>query len=259
RASAAALAARAVAWVRAELVVVQALFFAALFLALRRNPAVLVLSVAIGLKVVLHAVTVAQGRYFLAVTALEILVIALGFWEVQRLRSPHRAVAAFGAGTAVALALLLFTPRAMASVQAHDRDVQRTYRFVLTPSGGGTFDCAIGQGRLLALMPGREATLATLHPEPAPGETATAVCTSTGAAASTPLAIQLYDPYAPGGQPGRILQSVRIDGVEVFRHDPAAAPGTGWFSVPLGPLSAGKVKTVAVQLQAVQPDPGLSW
>ena len=43
-----------------------------------RHRAILTLCAAIALKVGIHAVTVSQGRYFLPVTAMEILAIALG-------------------------------------------------------------------------------------------------------------------------------------------------------------------------------------
>lgn len=258
-AQAQAFAAGAVGPIRTELTILQALFFAALFLAWR-NRAVLVLSLAVGLKIGLHAVTVAQGRYFLAATALQILVIALGCWEAARLGSLRRPVAALGAGAAVALALALLAPPALAWVRGRDVDMQRTYRFALKARGaGGTLDCVIERGRLAAILLHEEATLETFQADPAPGETAAAACTLTGSANGAPLVVQVFDPYAPGGLPGRMVQSVKVDGAEVFTRDLAAEPGTGWSEVPLGPASPGASRQVVIQVAAVQPDPGASW
>ncbi|HSS75831.1 MAG TPA: hypothetical protein VLV54_03715 [Thermoanaerobaculia bacterium] len=259
-AAALAFAIPAAVVVRVALGILQALFFAAVFLAWRRSSAVLVLVLAIGLKVALHAVTVSQGRYFLAATALQILVIAFGCWEAARLRSFRRPAVALCAGATVAIALATLAPPGLAWVQAHDVDAQRTYQFALNAQGGGgSLHCTIDRGRLAAIAIHREATLETFHPDPAPGETAAASCTLARAGASVPLALQVFDPYAPGGQPGRMNQRVEINGVQAFSHDLADEPGSGWADVPLGAAGPGVKETVVIMLEAIHPDPGLSW
>ncbi len=71
-----------------------------------RNRAILAICAAIALKVGIHAVTVSQGRYFLPVTAMEILAIALAVEEVLRRRGRLPA-AALACGAAAVLALTL--------------------------------------------------------------------------------------------------------------------------------------------------------
>ncbi|HEY4591472.1 MAG TPA: hypothetical protein VIJ61_03625, partial [Thermoanaerobaculia bacterium] len=115
-----------------EMAALLALFLAALLLA-RRSPAVWLLAAAIALKVGIHAVTVAQGRYFLAATALQILVIALGAREAAGRPSRRPAAAALTLGGAVAAGILWLGPRAVARVKAADVDPPRTYRFSLSP------------------------------------------------------------------------------------------------------------------------------
>ena len=103
-----------------------------------------------------------------------------------------------------------------------------------------------------------QATIAPLHVDPAPGETATASCELTGTA-TVPLALRLRDAYAPGDLPNRIRQRVEIDGVEVLDRDLAAAPEDGWLSLPLGTNPPGSTRKILIQVTAVRPDPGAAW
>ena len=57
------------------------------------------------LKVGIHAATVSQGRYFLPVTAMEILAIALAVEEVLLRRRARLPAAALATGAAAVLAL----------------------------------------------------------------------------------------------------------------------------------------------------------
>ena len=257
-------AARAQGWLAIELAVLQALFLAAVILALAwRNRAILTLCAAIALKVGIHAVTVSQGRYFLPVTAMEILAIALAIEEVlrrRRARLPAAALAALATGAAAAtvLALALLAPRATGWVLRHDAEPQRTYRFPLKgPAPGATLACVVDRGLLMALS-ADQATIAPLNADPAPGETASASCELTGTAA-VPLALRLRDAYAPGDLPNRMRQRVEIDGVEVLDRDLAAVPGDGWLSVPLGTNPPGSTRKILIQVTAVRPDPGAAW
>jgi hypothetical protein len=236
-----------------------ALFLATLLIApVRRSPAVWVLSAAVALKVGLHAVTAAQGRYFLPVTALQILVIGLGAREAAH-RSRRRVVAAVAAGAVVATGLALLAPEAVARVQARDVDGPRTYRFTLTPrKHGGALACAMDRGRLTDLYRS-QAAIETFQRDPSPGETATVDCVLTGPKTPVPLVLRLHDAYAPGGLPGRMVARVAVDGSEVLRRDLAAEPGVGWMDVPLGTVGPGTRRKVLIEVVAVQPDPGAAW
>jgi len=246
RSAGAALAARAAPLLKLEMALLQGLFLAALVLGIaRRNRAILVLAVAVLLKIALHAVLVAQGRYLLAATALEILAIALGAWEAAR-AGRGRLGAALAVGAAGALALAIATPRLDAAVRARDLDSQRLYRFPLESA-----DCTVASGRLVSLVAG-VATLEPFDRDPASGEVAAADCALPGV--SPPLRLRLLDGYDPGGLPGRMLQRVLVDGREVLVHDLAAEPGGGWMDVPLGAARA-----VRIEIVAVHPEPGSAW
>lgn len=250
---------RAVPWLRVELACLQALFLAALLVGVRhRNAPILLLTAAIVLKVGLHAVVVAQGRYFLAVIALEMLAISLGAWEAVRGRESRFAAAALALGTGGALLLFFAAPRLEAAVQARDVEGQRTYRFPLTEMyGAGTLDCVVGQGRLTDLTP-ITATLETPKTDPSPGERAEAVCTYTHKPGQPPVDLQVLDPYEPGGLPDRMRIEVRVQGVPTLLYDIAAEPGSRWLSVPL-PASPGSHPAVRLTVLAVRPDPGAGW
>ena len=252
-------AAHAKGWLAIELGVLQALFLAAVILAAAwRHRAILAICAAIALKVGIHAVTVTQGRYFLPVTAMEILAIALAVEEVLLRRRWRLPAAALATGAAAVLALGLLAPRASGWVLRHDAEPQRTYRFPLKgPAPGATLACVVDHGLLMALS-ADQAVMAPLHADPAPGETASASCELTGTAA-VPLALRLRDAYAPGALPGRMRQRVEIDGVEVLDRDLAATPGDGWLSVPLGINAPGSARKILIQVIAVRPDPGAAW
>jgi hypothetical protein len=68
-------------------------------------------------------------------------------------------------------------------------------------------------------------------------------------------ALQVQDTYALSPLPGRILQSVLVDGREVLRHDIGAEPGTGWATVTI----PAEARWVVVRVLAIRPDPGALW
>jgi hypothetical protein len=258
-----AFARAAMPWLHRGMVGIQALFLAALGLGLwRRNPAILILSLAILLKVGLHAVLVSQARFYLPATGLELVVVGLGLWEASRLRLKRGSwrVPALTYGTAAAAAVALFLAAPRLHAQLRERDVddeQRTYRFALRSyEHRGVLDCVVRQGRLTALGD-TEAALETLRGNPAPGEKAVADCTLVQDGPPAALAVEVLDGYAPGGLPGRMLQRIEIDGREALRHDLAAAPGTGWVGAPVQGAPSGR--RVRVEVAAVQPDPGSGW
>jgi hypothetical protein len=247
-------------WLETEMAALLALFLASLLLARPWSLAVWTLVAAIALKIGLHAVTVLQGRYFLAATALQILVIALVFGETVGRAPRRRVAAALAAGIIAVTALCFAVPRAVAGVRARDVDVPRVYRFSLKAVSGDPklFDCVVRQGRLTTVYE-TGGQIETLHPDPPAGETAAAECVSRTALPLPPLVIRLHDPYAPGGSPGRMEQRMVVDGREVLVHDVAAEPGSGWSEIPLGAPAAGQRTTFRVELKALAPEPWHSW
>jgi hypothetical protein len=242
-----------------ELLTLQALFLAAVALALwRRDAAVLTLAAAVVLKVGLHGVLVIQSRYMLAATALEILAIALGAWQAMRGQALRPVLTALVAGLAGSLAIGLSAPPAIAWVHAHDRqEDQLTYRFPVRAADSPAFlDCVVVRGVVASLNP--IPVLRPLHRDPAPGEVAAADCKLIGPS-PFPLVLRVNDPYAPGGLPDRMVQRVEVDGAEVLRHDLAAEAGTGWTGIPLGTLPRGAYRRIRVEVLAVRPDPGAAW
>jgi hypothetical protein len=252
---------------RYEMAGIQGLFLAALFIGIwRRNWAILVLASAVLLKYGIHAVVAAQGRYFYAATALEILAIAVAAYEVRTIPAGRRRMPALALslGVAFSLTLLVVRPRLDVYVQTHDVDQQRTYRFPMeVPDHGAALDCVLNRGLLVSLSLPRESTqtaaIRTMLGDPPPGDAASAVCELTGTGKPRPLTLQVLDPYAPGGFPNRMLQRVEIDGVEVYSHDIAREPGSGWAKIPLGDVGAGTKRKVVIEVKAVQPDRGPGW
>jgi hypothetical protein len=246
---------------------IQGLFLAAVIIGIRRrNRAILVLFAAVLLKYGIHAATVAQGRYFLAATSWEILAIALAGYEIRVAPLPGTGLLlrALAAGAVFSCLLIVFAPLLAGSVINHDVDRQRIYRFpVESPDRTAALACVVDRGVLVSLgmrpVKRSSAAIRTFHSDPAPGEAAVARCELTGSGEPRPSILQVLDPYAPGGLAGRMLQRVELDGVEVFSHDIAQEPGTGWANIPLGPVGAGTHRTVVIEVRAVNPDPGARW
>jgi hypothetical protein len=242
------------------LVLIHTLFLASFFLGLlTRNRSILVIATAIGLKILIHGIIVSQPRFFIVVVALEILVIALGIEDALKDKS-IRYVPIAGGAMAVVLLLGVLSAKAQHYILAHDDVTQRVYRFSLTdPRGRSLLRCTLKHGRLVHLEDRRKASTRLFHDDPAPGETATAECRLTGSGSPSPLSLRLSDPYDPGGLPNRILQRVIVDGQEVFHHDIAAQPGSGWSDIPLGRIGEGTEKSVLIEILAVNPEPGWGW
>jgi hypothetical protein len=263
----AALAARVTRPLRFELAAIQGLFVAAIIIGIRRrNMAILVLLSAVLLKYLLHAFTNTEGRFFFVATALEFLAIAVAAYEAGTMPLPGRrqlAVQALAVGAVFVLVLRLFAPPLAVFVEHHDVDQQRTYHFVLEPSPedhNAKLTCEVKQGLLSSLGVGIEsATLRTLKRDPAPGDVGSAVCELTGSGEPRPLMLQVLDPYAPGGFPDQLVQRVDLDGVEVYSHDIARDPGSGWANIPLGNVGSATKRRVVIQVKAIQPAIGPAW
>ncbi|HZI63947.1 MAG TPA: hypothetical protein VFE44_04155, partial [Thermoanaerobaculia bacterium] len=236
----------------AELVLLQGLFLAALWVAPRRGPpAVRWLTAAVLLKIAIHTVAGAQGRHLLPAFAWQILVIALAAnaWPGAR----RRAVAGLAGGAAVAAALALGAPWLVRRVEARAHQGQRVYQFPLvSPDGRVELDCEVREGRLTALAASR-AAIAPLRVDPEVGEAGRAQCQIRRAAGA--LHLRIADRHAQGGYPDHLEQRVEIDGRTVWRRDLAAEPGTGWAPVNLTPGSAGSISFVVAVLRPA-PSPG---
>jgi hypothetical protein len=235
-----------------ELVLLQGLFLAALWVTGRRAPpAVWWLTGAVLLKVAIHTVAGAQGRSLLPAFAWQILVVALAAdgWPGAR----RRAVAGMAGGAAVAAALALGAPWLMQRAEARAHQGQRVYQFPLaSPDGRVELDCVVREGRLTALAASR-ATIAPLHADPAPGTSARAHCQIRRAAGAVHL--RIADRHAQGGYPDHLEQRVEIDGRIVWRRDLAAEPGTGWAALTLALPPAGAIRFVVAVLRPA-PSPG---
>ena len=268
RESGLALADRAARPVRYEMAAIQGLFLAALVVGIwRRSWAILMLALAILLKYGIHAAIASQARYFYAATALEMLAIAVAAYEVRTAPpAGKRALlaVALGLGMVFALGLLYERFGLEIYVQTHDIDPPRAYRFPLEAADGtAALDCTVNRGVLVALRIPRESTqsaaIRTQQGDPPWGESAAAVCELAGSGTPRPLTLEVLDAYAPGGLPNRMAQRVELDGVEVFYHDIAKEPGTGWAQIPLGEVGEGTKRKVTIEVKALQPDPGLGW
>lgn len=243
---------------RNEMLVIQGLFLASLVLSLwKRDAAILTLAAAVLLKVGLHGAVVAQSRYVLAATALEILAIALGIWRAAQIRSARPLLVAGGVGLAGSLAMLFLLDPALGWVYAHDKPAgQLIYRFpVHVTKSKAELDCEVAKGTVLLTDP--RPTLRLVDRDPAPGAVAAADCvlTKPGNARREPLALRVHDPYAPGGLPDRVVQRVIVDGAEALAWDVGAEPWTGWKEIPLSP----QTRRIRVEVLAVRPDPGAAW
>ena len=227
---------------RWEMAVIQGLFLVLTLVAIRRRLLIVpVLALAVTLKYGIHALTVSQGRYFLAATALEIMTIWVAVYELKppAWRKPallNAADPASGGGTPQRCAHPA-GPGIQKSVRLHDVTPQRTYQFPLALNDhSASLSCVMNQGFLTSLnlstVSAQTATIQTFHKDPTPGESATAECELSVSGPPGPLALQVLDSYAPGGSAGRMLQRVTLDGTEVFHHDIAGEPGTGWASIP---------------------------
>ena len=258
----AAFAFRATPWLENEMLILQGLFLASVALGVwKRNPAILAIALAALFKIGIHAVLSAQGRFFTPATALEIVAVALGFWQASRMPSRRAPAVVLILAFAAAWGLAVGGRELVAHVRERDlaEERQRTYRFTLTGWGHrGALDCVVRQGRLTLL--GKEtATLELFHAYPAPGEEASADCTLSASGKPTPLVFRITDSYTPGGDPGRVVQRVEVDGVPVLTHDLAAEPGGGPLEIPLGVVGPGPVRRVRVEVTAENPSPGVPW
>jgi len=230
------------------------LFVATVLLGIRRRrPEILVIVAAIFLKVALQAVISPMPRLLLPATALELLVIPLGFANLARASTSARAGLA-----ALAIAVPLFSALTLPALErrlaADDTETVQPIRFPLEIPGSGHVWCRVSFG-LLSSLEREAATVRLMNLDPQPGERAAVECRLPPIDPAAALTLRIEDSYARGGFPGRIEQRVEIDGREVFRHDIAAEPGAGWAEIAVPP----RALEVEIGILAVRPDPGWGW
>ena len=193
-------------WLRVELAAVQGLFVAAVFVGLRRrNPAILILSLCVLLKFLIHALISPVGRLVVPALALELLAIPLGFAALagrpvkERLR-----YAALAAGFAVLL--FVATPLVAAFVMSRDSPrLPGVRRFALDAGAGCRLRCELASGALAGLA----TNWARL--ETADGGAARVACAVPVLEADETIVLKLHDFASPGGSPTAGM-SVRVDG-----------------------------------------------
>lgn len=239
------------------LLLLHAFFIGAVLIALReRDPAMLVLVLVILLKIGVHLLVAMQARFFMVTDSLEALVVGLAVLRLNRNpRMGWMFVLAAAATGMLYLGMHHYYSRLQAwvGVQEWNRPALH-YRFVLRLPKA-TAECQIDHGRLTVLN-GSGGTLQLDARDPVPGDFAEVTCmVNTESTQQGKLKFEVYDGYAPGGLPDRIVQEAIVGGVVVHLHDIAAKPGTGWWSVEM----PQKGQTITLRLQAKSPDSGAAW
>lgn len=236
-------AAWARAWgppLRVELALVSGLFVAALALGIRRRDrAILVLSCAVVLKVLVQVVFSPLGRLMVPAIAIELLVIALAAAMLGT--AAWRERTAFLVLSLAAAALMLAAlPALERYVVRKDEPPPRVTRFSLAIAGGGGWaDCAIEAGGLTAIA-GDRAWIG-----PAGPEISRCVCRLPDLAPGAAVGLDLEAPVAPSGA----FERVEADGQERSRRDLGPGPAA-WLRVPLSDPLAQPPRAVAVETRA---------
>jgi hypothetical protein len=235
-----------------------AAYFTILGLAVvRRAWPLLLLAGAVILKLGIHGVSVAQPRYFIAVTALALLSLGLAAAVPVARPTVHQWATAAVVGALSVTALLAAGKRAEAYVVGAEEQLVYTF-IVQDPSRAGRLRCVVREGILTRVSRG-EATIRTLHIDPRPGETAIAECEIEAMRDGVRLAFEFDDAYSSGGWPGRMRQSVEVDGREVAKHDLAASPWSGRIRIPLENEGGERSARVVLRVAAESPDAGFGW
>ena len=231
----AARAGRAAAWaaawrpvLRVLLALLSGLFAAAFVRGLaRRDPAILVLSVAALAKLAIQAVASPLGRLMVPAIALALLVVVLTLADLARAGR----VRFLSTGALAGLALLVAVGPLVRMVVSRDEAPPRVSRFPLAIAGGGGYaECGVESGRLTAIAGDR----AWLASGAAPGRVA---CALPELDAAGSLRVDLE------GAPAR----VEADGRERSRDGASANAATGWSSLVLSEAGAPAPRSVAIE------------
>ena len=187
---------------------------------------------AIGLKIAIHGLAVAQPRYYLPAIALAILVIAVCV-DALFLRD-LRKVAILSAGAALlGVAALNFSLGAAERyVQSHDLVPQMTYRFPLR-TGTARLSCLMTSGRLLSLYQ-QQFTVQLSAGETLPPLTATVQCSSSPTHNPITLIVESTSGATQAAGRSPIVQ-VDVNGARVLEADARPAPIAEWLVARAGP------------------------
>jgi len=224
-------------------------FLAALSYALaRRRWPILIVAMSIGLKIGVHTVVVAQGRFFMVVVALELLVIAMALHELDLRAKWKQVFVAWAIGSAAMAGVALLGHRMGWWIQKHDEhDRQLVYR-VPIGTGQARLACEVTQGRLTEL--GDDNLWLKLNRgDPARGDKAAATCVVKDAG---PVELQI-NAYAED-RPRRLERRVTVDDQVIWRNTDQAAFST---TVPLPSLQPGS--RVGLEIELVDADGVWTW
>ena len=198
----------------------------------RRDPAILVLSSAVLVKLAIQAVASPLGRLMVPAIAIALLVVVLTIADLSpaALRAARIRFLSTG-GLAAAVLLVALGPLERLAV-AKDEAPPRVSRFPLAIAGGGGFaECAVESGRLAAIA-GDRAWLA------AAGTTGRVSCLLPELDAAGSLRVDLE------GAPAR----VEADGRERSRDGaPRAPPASGWSALVLSAAGSPPPRSVAIE------------
>jgi len=250
-----ALAGRLAPWIQGSMTLMQVLFIGALLLGItRRNPALLVLGMTIGIKLSLHFVYPSQARFFLVILALQAIMVGTAF---PLLHGRLRRATAAGAAVLVTIGFVMGPAKALPEREA---ELARIYPAVPTTRAMlrgkfATTRCRLTEGRMLDTS-ASSVTIVVSHPDPSPGERATVTCHSSPTGRGGHMRLEVNDPYEPGGFPDRMRQVVRVDEQIVHEHDIARESGSGWWHHE---LPVGQDFEFSVSVEAVRPDAGPGW
>ena len=159
---------------------------AALVLAIvSRNAGVLLIAVAAGLKVAVHAVTVSQPRYYYPVTALVLLALPVAVRAASRARGVRLVAIAAVAALPLTAGLERLTEAAGRYTRAHDEPVE--YRFSLRDGAGKErVRCRTENAGIWAWsLPPAERPVSFFRPDPGAGDVAEVTCELAGDAPAT--------------------------------------------------------------------------
>ena len=108
------------------------------------------------------------------------------------------------------------------------------------------------------LLEGSRVALQPFHRDPPPGESTEVSCLLRATSPAT-VSLDVRDSYPTGGLPGRMVQRVVVDGLEIWSHELGATGWEGWQQVDLGEVRPDQQRVVRIQIVALQPDPGAAW
>ncbi len=238
-------------------VLLHALFLAALPIAWRaRDPAMLAICLTIAMKVGIHMLVSLQARFFLVVTALEVIVIVRALLYLIEDAVMRRlfvfAFAVFAAG-------LFLVWRALPSlaewVDTQESKVPNPHYQFSFATHGASARCHVERGRVTELS-GEGLTLRLMQKYPQPGDTAEVTC-ELPANGTPPLRLEIEDRYSQN-LADRIVQQVSLAGRPIQSRDIGGQDGVGWWGVDL-PRPTATAGTFSFRLIAVKPDAYTDW